>query len=277
MIRVSSLEDDRISDYRDLREAHLAARHHAFIAESEVVLRVLLRRSIYPIRSILIAEPRIEKLRDALESCDPAVPIYVAEQELLDDIVGFHIHRGILAAGQRTPVPSPKALLEQLGDARRVVLLESLTNHDNVGGIFRNAAAFGTDAVLIDTPTCDPLYRKSIRVGVGAPLFVPFARAVTSAENIAALKSAGFTLVALSPRRDAVDIADYLKGKPAPERVALMLGTEGEGLTETSVAAADMTVRIPMAPGFDSLNVATTSGIALHAFRKGGEGQVMTR
>jgi len=182
-------------------------------------------------------------------------------------VVGFRIHRGILAAGERVPVPSPARLVGELSAPRRVVMLEALTNHDNVGGVFRNAAAFGADAVLIDAKTCDPLYRKAIRVSVGASLFVPYAQAHSSAENIAALREHGFTLVALSPRADAVDMIDFVSGRDVPQRVALMVGTEGAGLEPASMAAADVVARIDMAPGFDSLNVATASGVALHAFR----------
>ncbi len=261
--RVGSLEDPRVDDYRDLREKDLAVRRHAFVAESEVVLRVLLARSRYAIRSIFIADARLPKLADALIHAPKDVPIYVADQEVINQVVGFHIHRGILAAGQRTPSPTPSEIFDGFGQGpHRIVILESLTNHDNVGGVFRNAAAFGAEAVLIDGPTCDPLYRKAIRVSVGASLFVPFARASTSRELIDAARQADFRLLALSPRADATPLADLVG---VSDRVALLLGSEGPGLSEGAMSAADMLVRVEMAPGFDSLNVATTSGIALHA------------
>jgi tRNA G18 (ribose-2'-O)-methylase SpoU len=146
-----------------------------------------------------------------------------------------------------------------------VVLLEGLTNHDNVGGVFRNAAAFGVDAVLYDDATCDPLYRKAIRVSVGGSLLVPFARAPQSADTLAALRAHGFSLIALSPRRDALDVTELGRGSPLPQRVALLFGSEGPGLREDTMRAADQVVRIHIAEHFDSLNVATTSGIVLHA------------
>jgi tRNA G18 (ribose-2'-O)-methylase SpoU len=267
---VSAIDDPRLSDYRDLKEAHLASRAQAFIAESEFVLRVLLTQGRHPVRSLLIAAPRLDKVRDALALCDPAIPIYVGEQALLDQVAGFRVHRGILASGQREAVPEPAALLATLPARATVVALEALTNHDNVGGVFRNAAAFGADAVLFDAATCDPLYRKSIRVSVGASLFVPYARGATSAGCLAALSDAGFVSIALSPSADARDIATLWQQGAPPPRVALWLGTEGAGLSAATLAAADVVARIAMAPGFDSLNVATTSGIALYALRHAG-------
>lgn len=264
--RITSLDDPRVADYRDLREKDLAVRREAFIAESEVVLRVLLARGRYPIRSLFLVDRRIERVADALSLLSGDVPIYTAEQTLMNDVAGFPIHRGILAAGQRTPLLPPVALLSSLGAGpQRIVILEALTNHDNVGGVFRNAAAFGVGALLIDHATCDPLYRKAIRVSVGAALFVPFTRAATSAELIEAAQGAGFRCVALSPRADARALRTL---SDVPDRVALMLGTEGAGLSPGAMASADELVRIEMAPGFDSLNVATTSGIALHALRE---------
>ncbi len=266
IIRVEDRDDPRLDDYRDLREAVLSARNNAFIAESEVVLRVLLARGRFRVRSVLIAASRLDKLADALAQCPADTPIYVAEQDLLNGVVGFRIHRGILAAGERAPVPAADALLGALGSPARVLVLEGLTNHDNVGGVFRNAAAFGAGAVLLDGATCDPLYRKAIRVSVGASLFVPWSRQAATADNVAALRRAGYTLVALSPRRDAVELGDLARAG-LPDRLALLVGTEGEGLGADSLTAADVVARIDMAPGFDSLNVATASGIALYALR----------
>jgi len=265
VVPVVELSDPRLEDYQNLRDRELAHVRGAFIAESEVVLRVLVTRSEHRVRSVLLAESRLDKLADALRSLPPEVPIFVAPQPILDRVVGFHIHRGVLAAVERPHPPGPEALLDRLGPGpRRVVVLEGLTNHDNVGGVFRNAAAFGADGVLLDHATCDPYYRKAIRVSVAGALIVPFARAADTTDHLAALRATGFTVFALSPRPDARDLANLGR---LPERVALLLGTEGPGLRETSMAAADGTLRIDMAGGFDSLNVATTSGIALHALR----------
>ncbi|MBW2455090.1 MAG: RNA methyltransferase [Deltaproteobacteria bacterium] len=266
--RVTSLEDERVADYRDLREADLAARRQAFIAESEVVLRVLLARGRFAVRSIFVAASRLPKLAALLALVDPSVPIFVGEQGLLNQVVGFRIHRGILAAGERGPVPTAAQLCEQLGAGpRRLVLLEGLTNHDNVGGVFRNAAAFGVDGVLYDGTTCDPLYRKAIRVSVGAALFVPFGRCATSEEAIEAARGADFEVLALSPSPDGDDLAELGRRWSCADRAALLVGSEGPGLTPATLAAADRVVRIAMAEGFDSLNVATATGIALHALR----------
>ncbi len=266
--RVTHLEDDRLADYRNLREADLASRRGAFIAESEVVLRVLLARGRFVVRSIFLAASRLPKLADLLASVDPSVPIFVGDQGLLNQVVGFRIHRGILAAGERVPVPSGTQLCELLGPGpRRLVLLEGLTNHDNVGGVFRNAAAFGVDGVLYDSTTCDPLYRKAIRVSVGAALFVPFGRCATTDEAIEAVRRADFEVLALSPRPDGDDLAELGQRWTCADRAALLVGSEGPGLTPATLAAADRVVRIAMAEGFDSLNVATATGIALHALR----------
>ena len=180
-----------------------------------------------------------------------------ASQDVLDSIVGFHIHRGILAMGTRAPAPAVEALLAGLGPRARILGLFGVSNHDNVGGIFRNAAAFGADAVLLDSACCDPMYRKAIRVSVGGALTVPFAR-LPEGDPIALLQRHGFECLALSPAG-----AEPLHGLKPPTRAALLLGAEGPGLPE-AILDRTRTVSIPMAGKFDSLNVATSSGIALH-------------
>jgi tRNA G18 (ribose-2'-O)-methylase SpoU len=178
----------------------------------------------------------------------------------MDAITGFHIHRGILAIGRKRGAQPPMELIDQLPARALVVVLVGLSNHDNVGAIFRNAAAFGADAVLLDAGCCDPLYRKAIRVSVGAVLKVPFAVARDAGSLVEILDRAGFTQFALSPA-GKTDIGDIVR----PDRAALYLGTEGEGLPE-AVLTRLQTVRIAMAPGFDSLNVAAASAVALHRF-----------
>lgn len=263
VIRIDDVDDPRVADYRALREADLAGRRRAFIAESEVVLRVLVTRGRFPIRSVFLADSRLGKVADALHGLDPDVPVYVAPQAVLSGVVGFRFHRGIVASGERLDDTTPEGVLADRPAPCRVLVLEGLTNHDNVGGIFRNAAAFGASAVVLDPTTCDPLYRKAIRVSVGGSLVVPYARASSSAAAIAATKKAGFTTVALSPSSSAIPMEE-LFATEVPDRVALMVGTEGPGLTAESMAAADVVCRIEMAPGFDSLNVGTATGIALH-------------
>lgn len=257
-IAVDNPLDPRIAAYRDMRERDLVGREGHFIAEGEVVLRVLLGASRHHPVSLLLAEKRVEGLAPLLARLPDDVPVYTARQQVLDHIVGFPIHRGILALGRRAPIPPAGDLLA--GAARRalVVALFGIGNHDNLGGIFRNAAAFGVDAVLLDPTCCDPLYRKAIRVSVGATLLVPFARLPSGTGAVSLLARHGFAPVALSPAG-----ATPLAGFDRPDRVAVLLGSEGPGLPD-AVLARTHTVRIPMKAGFDSLNVATASGIALH-------------
>lgn len=258
IIPIDDPDDPRIAAYRDVKERDLVGREGRFIAEGAVVLRTLLTASRHETLSLLIADKRIAGLAPMLEALPAAVPVYSARQEVLDAIAGFPLHRGILGLGRAAPMPEPDALLAGLGPRATVLVLCGIGNHDNVGGIFRNAAAFGVDAVLLDSGCCDPHYRKAIRVSVGAALRVPFVRIPAGTDPVALLERHGFAAISLSPA-GAVTLA----GLRRPERAALLLGAEGPGLP-ASVLARTRTVRIPMAPDFDSLNVATTSGIVLH-------------
>lgn len=264
---IARLEDERLADYRDIREADRVGRQGVFLAEGEVVVRVMARRGRFPIRSLFLAESRVEALADAIAALPPGVPVYTGPQAVMNGVVGFDIHRGILAAGDCGPGLDAGELLASLGPGpARVVVLEDILNHDNVGGILRNAAAFGVGAVLLVGATCDPLYRKAIRVSVGASLFVPFARVASASEALSRLRAAGFVSLALTPGVDSVD----LRALGSVPRAALLLGSEGPGLSAAALAGAERRVHVAMAPGFDSLNVATTSGIALHALLPAG-------
>jgi tRNA G18 (ribose-2'-O)-methylase SpoU len=260
LVRIDDPDDPRVAAYTAIRErdlaGHVALAGHGnrSIAEGEVVLRVLLTRSRFAVESLLLAERRVK----LLESLPVRAPVYVAAQSVMDRITGFHIHRGVLAVGRRGPEARPEALLRDVGARALVLGLVGISNHDNVGGIFRNAAAFGADAVLLDRGCCDPLYRKAIRVSVGASLVVPFARVDSPDAMLACLSEAGFEAAGLSPR-GAAPIAGFSR----PARVALLLGAEGPGLP-AEILNRVRTLRIPMAAGFDSLNVATASGIALY-------------
>ena len=251
-------EDPRIAAYRDIRERDLVGREGLFVAEGEVVLRVLSRSPLVEPVSVLLAQKRVAGLAEITQALPPEVPVYAAGQAVMDRIVGFPIHRGILAVGRRRVVPTAQALLAGLPARATVLVLCGIGNHDNMGGLFRNAAAFGVDAVLLDPDCCDPLYRKAIRVSVGATLLIPFAQLGRDEDLVGLLEAAGLTALALSPRGETrlVDLA-------RPPRAALLLGAEGPGLAEAVMARA-RTVSIPMAAGFDSLNVATTAGIVLH-------------
>ena len=226
-----------------------------------MVLNVLARSRRHWAVSLLLAEKRLDRLADLIAAFGDDVAVYSAGQGVMDAIAGFHIHRGILAHGRRAPALSAETLLAGLGQdgARSVILaLFGIANHDNIGGIFRNAAAFGVSAVLLDAACCDPLYRKAIRVSVGGALIVPFARLGAEDDPIALLHAAGFEALALSPAGGA-----RLANLAPPARAAVLLGSEGAGLPADILAAA-RSIAIPMAGGFDSLNVATTSGIVLH-------------
>jgi tRNA G18 (ribose-2'-O)-methylase SpoU len=263
LTEIHDANDPRIEPYRQIRERDLIGRQGRFIAEGEVVLRILVTRSRYPMESLLLLESRVAPLSPLLAAIAPAVPIYVASRAVMDAITGFPIHRGILAIGRRDPPTDAGQLLNSLPEKALVVGLVGLSNHDNVGGLFRNAAAFGAAAVLLDRTSCDPLYRKAIRVSVGAALMVPFARVADAEAMIGALAEAGFETLALSPSgREALAAV-----RRAP-RTALLVGAEGPGLPPRLLSRL-RSVAIPMTAGFDSLNVATAAGIALHHLAQG--------
>ncbi|MGU3316366.1 TrmH family RNA methyltransferase [Sphingomonas sp. M6A6_1c] len=258
IIEIHDPDDPRIDHYRDIRERDLVGRAGLFVAEGKVVVEKLVGTALHRPLSLLIAAKRLDGLRPLLAQLADDVPVFVAAQPVLDAIAGFAMHRGILAIGHRTDVPDADALLARLRGDGDVLLLSGIANHDNIGGIFRNAAAFGAAAVLLDADCCDPLYRKAIRVSVGATLLVPTARLGRDEDALALLDRHGFAPVALSPA-GATPLADW---RPGP-RNAMLLGAEGPGLSADILARA-RSLRIAMAAGFDSLNVATTSGIVLH-------------
>lgn len=263
LIRIDDPADPRIEPYRALRERDLVGREGLFVAEGETVVRLLLAGSRHRPVSLLLADKRIAKLSDAIADLPDDVPVHHAAQPVLDAIAGYHLHRGVLALGRRAPEPSAEALLVALAARALVVGLIGLSNHDNVGGVFRNAAAFGADAVLLDPTCCDPLYRKAVRVSAGGALRVPFARLAADESGTAVLRRHGFEVLALSPAGGTP-----LHRLRRSERTAVLFGAEGPGLPPGVLADA-RTVRIDMAQGFDSLNVATTSGIVLHALTAG--------
>jgi tRNA G18 (ribose-2'-O)-methylase SpoU len=264
LVAVSDPADPRLAAYASVRERDLVARH-TFLAEGVVVLRVLVARAAqepeaWAVRSVLLGEGREAAVAPELEALPPEVPAYVLSQHHMNELVGFPIHRGVLAEGVRLRAPTPEALSLRAGPRAPVVVLVGLSNHDNVGGIFRSAAALGAAGVLLDAGTCDPLYRKALRVSVGGCLAVPYARLPTLAGGALAawLRERDLEPLALSPGGKS-----ELSALAPPPRAALVLGAEGPGL-EPSVLTACRTVRIAMAPGFDSLNVSVTAGIALH-------------
>ena len=257
-MRITDPDDPRIGAYRHIRERDLVGRDGLFIAEGEVVLRVLLAGTLHEPVSLLIAEKRLAALAPMIAGLPPDVPVYTAAQPVMDTIAGFPIHRGILALGRRRALPDAGALLAAAGPQAIAVVLFGIANHDNMGGIFRNAAAFGASAILLHGDCCDPLYRKAIRVSVGAALTVPFAYLSAEVDAVDLLAEHGFTPLALSPAGGRP-----LGAVAAGGRVAVLLGAEGEGLPGAILARVP-SVRIEMAGTLDSLNVATASGIVLH-------------
>lgn len=260
--RISEAGDERLAPYRNVRERDLVGRGGRFIAEGKVVLNVLLSNPAFAVESLLILENRLVGLTEQLQRCPADVPVFCVSRETMDAIAGFPMHRGILAVGRRSAPHSLQMLVETLPEKALVVVLCGISNHDNMGSIFRNAAAFEADCILMDETSCDPLYRKAIRVSVGAALKVPFAREGSIETIVDGLRHAGFELFALSPS-GKTSIYD---AEPSP-RTALLLGTEGEGLPKALLQQL-RTVKIPMSSSFDSLNVATASGIALSRFSR---------
>lgn len=263
IIRIETPEDPRIAGFRDIRERDLTGRQGLFVAEGEVVLRVLTSaQARCRTRAVLIADSRLDGLRDALSSLPAGTPVHVAGQGVLDAIAGFPLHRGILALGEKPEPTDLGHVVDGPGESALVVLACGIGNHDNIGGIFRNAAAFGADAVLLDARCCDPFYRKAIRVSVGAVLRTPMVTGLEPEAAVDGLKAAGFRVLAMTPSATTT-----LDQAPVGGRVAIVLGPEGPGLDPALIARCEP-VGIRMSGGFDSLNVAVAGAIALHHFAR---------
>jgi len=261
---IDTADDPRLAPYRDLRTHGAGRRDGLFVAESRDVVRQLLAGTRFGVHSVLLTPAGHASLAAALAQ-RRETPVYVASLPVLKAVVGFDFHRGCLALGVRGGEPSADEILAP--GPRRLVLLEDVSNPDNVGGVLRVARGLAADAALLSTACCDPLHRKAIRVSMGAALALPWARVPDWDAAAARVRAAGFTLVALSPHH-GTDVAALGAGVPVPSRTALLLGAEGRGLRAQTREAADITVRIPMAHGIDSLNVVTACAIALE--RLGG-------
>lgn len=269
VIRLSATDDaalaDALRDYRDLTDVALRRvtepAEGLYIAESAKVIARALAAGHVP-RSVLLQERWLGDIEPLLAG-HPDVPVYVAPAERIASITGFDVHRGALAAMHRPALPDPRELLQ---GARRIVVLEDIVDHTNVGAIFRSVAGLGADAVFI-TPRCaDPLYRRSVRVSMGTVLQVPWTRLPEWHEARPLLHEAGFHIAAFALADDSVALDAFAAA--APERVAILLGAEGDGLSTRALAAADSVVTIPMLHGVDSLNVASASAVALWALRR---------
>jgi len=262
LIRVTDPGDPRLRDYVSLTDVSLRVRHEPasgmYIAESAEVIRRAVEAGHRP-RSMVMQDTWVDRLADLIEEFD--TDVYVGTRDVLEQLTGFHVHRGALAAMHRPELPTLASILTS---ARRLVILEDLVDHTNVGAIFRSAAGLGMDAVLV-TPRCaDPLYRRSVRVSMGAVFAVPWTRINPWPGSLTTLREQGFTIAAVTPRApDAISLTEF--AAHPPERVALVLGTEGDGLTTPALEQADIGVSIPMQGGVDSLNVAAASAVVFWA------------
>ncbi|QIM18423.1 RNA methyltransferase [Leucobacter coleopterorum] len=262
--RISDLTAPELADYTQLTDVALRRvrepEEGLYLAESPKVIERALRAGHQP-RSLLLLEDWLSKVESILTDY-PEVPVYVGESAQLEQLTGFHLHRGAMASMHR---PTDRDPVELLRTSRRVVVLEDLADHTNVGAIFRSVAALGADAVLLSPACADPLYRRAVRVSMGAVLQVPWARMPDWRVAGPMFREEGYELTALALKDDAEDLADYVNH--LPDRLALMFGTEGTGLSRRALASSSRSVVIPMEHGVDSLNVSTAAALALWAVR----------
>ncbi|GAA1371790.1 RNA methyltransferase [Luteococcus sanguinis] len=262
LIELDDPADERVRDYLALRETtlrhSLEAAEGIFIAEGPLVIRRAIEAGYRP-RSLLLAPRYLDELGDLLDGLD--VPVYVVSTRLAERITGFHVHRGALASVER----HTRHRVEDVLAGNRLVVAEDLVDHTNVGAILRSAAGLGWDGVLLAPGSADPLYRRSVKTSMGAVFSLPWAR--LDERGLAPLQEAGFTLVAMALRDDAVTLDEYAAGVGPDDRIALLMGTEGAGLSDEWLAAADVVVTIPMGHGIDSLNVAAATAVACYALR----------
>jgi len=258
VVEVDDPDDPRLADYRSLTDVALRTKfeppHGLFIAEGALVIERALAAD-YQLRSALMTPQWLDRTAPSLRPSD--APVYLGSDQLLKTLTGFHVHRGALASVHRRALPSFDDVLTR---CRRLVVIEDLVNHTNLGAIFRAAAALGMDGVVLSPSSADPLYRRSVRVSMGAVFGVPYARAPRWPGGLDDIRAAGFRLLALTPAADGVALDSISVG--AHERVAVVLGTEGTGLSDRAAAIADERVRIPMMAGIDSLNVASAAAVA---------------
>jgi tRNA G18 (ribose-2'-O)-methylase SpoU len=259
-VTVGDASDPRLADYVRLTDVHLRrsleVTHGLFIAEGEKVIRRAIAAG-YPVRSFLVAEDKLSTIADLAASCN--APLYVLRPAAAEQLTGYRVHRGALASMHRLPLPP---VGDVLAGARRIVILEDIVDHANVGAVFRCVAALGLDGVVLAPRCADPLYRRAVKVSMGAVLAVPYARLADWRDGLAEVREAGFRLLALTPDPAALDISSVRA--TAADKLALLIGGEGAGLSGRWLAAADQAVRIPMSRGIDSLNAASAAAIACY-------------
>ena len=270
VLSIDDAGDPRLADYQGVPEPALARTRGVFVAEGRLVVRRLLA-SRFTARSVMVTPAVFDTVKPDLEG-RPCLPVFVVPQSLMNAVAGFNIHRGCLAIGERPAAESWESLVRScrpLGLPSALIALERVGNADNVGATFRAAAAFGAGGVLLDPSCADPLYRKAIRTSMGAALHVPFATDVPLIDALAHLSRDGWSTVGLTPEPDAPPARDVF-ARLARDRVVLVLGHEGDGLTAAAAAACTHVARIPMTTDVDSLNVAMAAGIALYEWRQAG-------
>jgi tRNA G18 (ribose-2'-O)-methylase SpoU len=264
VVEVDDPADPRLSDYRDLTDVALRTRieppHGLFIAEGALVIQRALAAG-YRLRSVLVSARWLDRSAPALTGSD--APVYLGTPELLRSVTGFHVHRGALASVHRKALPTVEDVVRQ---STRLLAFEAPVNHTNLGAVFRSAAGLGMDGVILSPDSADPLYRRSVRVSMGAVFTLPYARADAWPGALDELRAAGFTVAALTPAPDALDLSDLRVAEP--DRFAVVLGTEGPGLRESTLRACDLRLRIPMHRDVDSLNVAAAATVACWALGK---------
>ncbi|MEO3827384.1 RNA methyltransferase [Actinomadura sp. B10D3] len=269
LIPLADPADPRLADYVRLRDVNLRksleAEHGLFVAEGEKVIRRAVAAG-HPVRSLLMARRWAEPLADVLDGLD--APAYIVDDATMESLTGFQVHRGALASLERLPLSPLEAVLD---GARRILVLEDLVDHGNVGAIYRCAAALGIDAVILSPRCADPLYRRAVKVSMGAVFAIPYSRMTRWRDDLSIIRDAGFTMLALTPDQGATP----MDRAPMGERVALMLGSEGDGLSSRWLHEADERVCIPMntaamANGVDSLNVVAAAAIACHSLMRHG-------
>ena len=276
MIEIHDPKDPRIGVFLNQKDAWLKAAHHPdsegnidtadraglFIAEGVLVVEQLIQ-SKFPVQSVLVTTQRAKNIEAVLSQVPAGVPVYSASQTVMDEIVGFPMHRGLLACGQRLANPDPVALAKA---SRAMVVLEDLSNHDNVGSVFRSIAALGGQGVgvWLTKRCCDPLYRKALRVSMGHVLKVPYAVVDDLPAGLDVLKELGFTTIALTPDNQATSIKNHLK--QGVEKPALLFGAEGPGLKQATLERVDQRIRIPMAKDVDSLNIAVSAAVSIYSY-----------
>jgi len=271
-VAIADRDDPRIASYQAVREADLLAQRGVFVAESRIVVERLLASRRFAVRSLLVNETALAALAPALAAYPGAPEVFVVSRDLISSLAGYRVHQGCLALAERGAELAPEALAA--GAAGGLLLaLEQPPDPDNVGGVFRSARAFGADGVLLSPGGADPLYRKAIRVSMGATLQLPFARCAAWPRELEKLRAAGWAVLAAVSQPDAVDVREFGAARALPERVCLVLGSEGYGLSAAAREVADARVTIRMRAGFDSLNVSAASAILLHHFSRAARAQ----